>query len=95
MGTVQKEVSDRSAFGKVIKWLFIIFNILMIIWLVTGLGAAGDAMNNTVNEAEKAGAAIGTTIGMGLILVVWAFGDIILGILVLLTRRKKLIIIEE
>lgn len=95
MGTVQKEVSDRSAFGKVIKWLFIIFNILMIIWLVTGLGAAGDAMNNTVNEAERAGAAIGTTIGMGFILVVWALGDIILGILVLLTRRKKLITIEE
>jgi hypothetical protein len=95
MGTVQKEVSNRSAFGKLVKWVFIIFNVLMVIWMIAGFSAAGDSMNQSVNDAERAGAAIGTTIGMGLIIMLWAFGDIILGIMVLLTRRKKLITIEE
>lgn len=95
MGTVQKEVSDRSFFGKLVKWVFIGFNILMLIWLFAGMNAAGDAMENTINEAERAGAAIGTTIGMGLVLFIWAVGDVVLGILVLLTRRKKIITVEE
>lgn len=95
MGTVQKEVSDRSAFGKLVKWVFIIFNVVMLVWVIAGFGVAGDAMDQTVNEAERAGAAIGSTIGIGLIIMLWALGDIILGIIVLLTRRKKLITLEE
>ncbi|MFA6219657.1 MAG: hypothetical protein WC692_07735 [Erythrobacter sp.] len=95
MPTIQKEVSDRSFFGKLVKWVFIGFNLLMLIWLVAGFGVAGQSMDNTVNDAERAGAAIGSTIGIGLIVMVWALGDVILGILVLLTRRKKLITIEE
>jgi len=95
MGTVQKEVSDRSAFGKLVKWVFIIFNVLMLIWVIAGFGVAGDSMDQTVNEAERAGAAIGSTIGIGLIIMLWALGDVILGIMVLLTRRKKLVTIEE
>jgi len=95
MGAVQKEVSDRSAVGKLVKWLFIIFNILMLIWVIAGFGVAGDSMDQSINEAERAGAAIGSTIGVGLIIMLWALGDVILGIMVLLTRRKKLITIEE
>jgi hypothetical protein len=82
-------------FGKLVKWVFIGFNILMVIWLVAGFGAASDTMQNSVNDAERAGAAIGTTIGMGMIIVFWALGDIILGMFVLFTRRKKIIETEE
>jgi len=95
MGTVQREVSDRSAFGKLVKWAFIIFNVIMLVWVIAGFGVAGESMDNTVNEAERAGAAIGSTIGIGLLIMLWAFGDVILGIIVLLTRRKKLITVEE
>jgi len=95
MSVVRREVSDRTAFGKVVKWMFIGFNILMIVWIVTGLGAASESMEGPLNEAERAGAAIGTTLGMGMLIVLWALGDIILGMFVLFTRRKKIVEVEE
>ncbi len=95
MTTVQREVSDRTTFGKLVKWIFIGFNILMLIWMVVGMGAAGDATNSAVNDAERAGAAIGTGLGFMMILFVWALGDVVLGLFVLFTRRKKLITMDE
>jgi len=67
----------------------------MLIWLIAGFGIAGESMDDTVNEAERAGAAIGSTLGLGMIIVLWALGDVILGMFVLLTRRKKIIEVEE
>ncbi|WP_421839415.1 hypothetical protein [Novosphingobium sp.] len=95
MAMVQKEVSDRSGFGKLIKWIFIVFNILMFFWMITGISAAGDASQNVSNDAERAGAAIGTALGVGLLLFIWGVGDVILGMFVLFTRRKKIITVEE
>lgn len=76
----------RSFFGKMMKWVFIVFNLLMIVWLVTGLNAGSQVA--AVTEAQKAGAAIGTGIGVMLILTVWTIGDIILGLFVFFTRAK-------
>jgi len=95
MGVVRREVSDRTAFGKLVKWIFIGFNILMIIWVFAGFGAASDSMENTANDAERAGAAIGSTIGMGLNVVLWALGDIILWVFVFFSRRQKIKESEE
>ena len=41
------------------------------------------------------GAAICSTIGMGMIVILLALGDIILGMFVLFTRRKKIIETED
>lgn len=79
----------RSILGKIIKWLFILFNVLMIFWLVSGTISAGDVINNASSEAERAGAALGTGLGMSMVLGLWVIGDIIIGILVLLTRPKS------
>lgn len=95
MATVQREVSDRTAFGKLVKWVFIGFNVLMVIWMVTGMGAASEATTSALNDAERAGAAIGTGIGFMMILLIWALGDVVLGLFVLFTRRKKLITLDE
>jgi high-affinity nickel permease len=95
MAVIRREVSDRTTFGNLMKWIFIGFNILMIVWVIAGFSAASDSMQNTVNEAEQAGAAIGTTIGMGMLMIFWVLGDIILGMFVLFTRRKKIIETEE
>ena len=91
---IRKEIRKRSAIGKIIKWTFIGFNILMLIWFIGGMGAAGEVAGNAVSDAEQAGAAIGTTLAAGMLLTFWAIGDIILGILVLLTRGEKTIIDE-
>ncbi|HEX8526706.1 hypothetical protein [Allosphingosinicella sp.] len=93
MGIVRREVSDRTLFGKIIKWIFILFNVLMFVWIVTGVASVADTP--AVGEAERAGRAIGATIGVGLLLTLWVMGDIILGLFVLFTRRKKIVEVEE
>ncbi|MCY4240200.1 MAG: hypothetical protein OXD36_00475 [Rhodobacter sp.] len=51
-----------------------------------------------VNEAEQAGgvegagAAVGGTLGIGLIIAVWVGGTIVIGLFALLTRRTKAIV---
>ena len=95
MPTVQREVSDRTCFGNLMKWLFVGFNILMLIWMVSACAAISNINENVVNDAQRAGAAIGTGLGMSFLLFIWGFGDVILGMFVLFTRRKKLVTIEE
>lgn len=85
---VQLRKLKRGFFGKLVKWSFIGFNVLMAIWLIAGMGAATEGME-AMSDAEKAGTAIGTGIGAAMILVIWVFGDIILGLLVLFTRPKS------
>jgi len=88
---VQLRKPKRGFFGKLDKWGFIGFNILMAIWLVGGMGAATDYLEGmeAMSEAEKAGAAIGTGLGAAMILSIWVIGDIILGLFVLFTRPKS------
>lgn len=93
MAIVRREVSDRTVFGKIAKWIFILFNILMLVWIVGGIVSVSNTP--AFGEAEQAGRAIGATIGVTLLLALWVMGDIILGIIVLLTRRKKIIEVDE
>lgn len=79
----------RGFFGKIFKWLLILFNVLMVVWLFSYLGEVGAVMDGSGSEAERAGAAIGGTIGMGMILTYWVIGDIILGLATILTRPSK------
>lgn len=89
---VRKEKRQRGVFGTFIKWTFIAFNVLMLLWLVSGMSAVSGIRPPT--EAGRAGHAIGAAIGFGMILSLWVMGDIILGLLVLLTRGDK-VIVEE
>lgn len=91
---VQIETRQRGFFGKLMLLLFIGFNLLMLVWLIGGMGAAGQGYEQ-MSDAQKAGTAIGAGIGMMFIITVWALGDIILGFAVLLTRGKKVIITRE
>ena len=78
----------RGFFGKVFKWSFIVFNVLMLVWLIGGMNAAANTTAHAASEAGKAGAAVGTAIGAGLVLGLWVVGDVILGLFVLFTRPK-------
>jgi hypothetical protein len=95
MANVQREVSDRTTFGKIVKWVFILFNILMLVWLVGSCSTISEVSQQSVNDAERAGAAIGAGIGITFLLFVWGIGDVILGLFVLFTRRKKIITTDE
>jgi len=79
----------RTMFGKIVKWSFILFNVLMCVWMVAGMGSGSDAVNNASSDAEAAGAAIGTGLAGMLLLIIWALGDVILGLMFLFTRPSK------
>jgi hypothetical protein len=90
---IRTETRRRGAFGKIMKFLFIAFNVIMIIWLVSYWVQVGQLVNDT-SGASQTGAAIGATIGTSFILMFWAAGDVILGLFLLLTPGKKLIVEE-
>lgn len=79
----------RSMFGLLVKYFFISYNILMLIWFVTGVGAASEAIDNSSSEAEQVGATIGTGLGAIMIIFIWVSGAVILGLLTIITKPKK------
>jgi hypothetical protein len=92
MALKRTETRERGFFGKLIKWTFIGFNIFMIYWVVSGLSAVSQI--EVHSTAEKTGNSIGATIGITFILMLWGLGDLVLGVLVLLSRGNT-IVIEE
>lgn len=88
---VRIEKRKRGFFGKLIKYVFIAFNVIMAVIFITGVNNISN-MPEASSDAGRAGAAIGTAVGIGMILFIWALADIILGILVMLTRGSKIII---
>ena len=83
---------ERSIFGKIAKYAFISFNVIMIIALVYLFSSVDniDVFSEQTYKTEKELAKfmmIGTF--AYLLFFVWILGDIILGIWVLCTRPKK------
>ena len=77
----------RSFMGKVFLWIFYGWNALMLLWLVGGLSSVSDMEANSA--AEQAGAAIGTGIGVMMIMTIWFLGAAITGLVAYFTRAKK------
>ncbi|WP_454702044.1 hypothetical protein [Agrobacterium burrii] len=84
---VQLRKPKRGFFGKLFKWSFVFFNLLMAIWVVGGFNAATKDYN-ALSGAEQTGAAIGTGLGVAMLLVLWVIGALILGLFVMFTRPK-------
>lgn len=86
------EKRQRGLFG----WLFLIifwfFNLVMAIGLFAGLSANVSEADRLTSEAAQAGHAIGTAIGVSMILSIWLAGALILGLFVWLTAGKKITI---
>lgn len=85
---IQLRKAKRSLVGKLIKWMFILFNISMLLWMFGGIGAGSEAISSAQNETQQAGAAFGTGIATMMIGGIWLVGDVVLGLLVLFTRPK-------
>jgi len=90
--TVRIEKRQRGVVGWVFLILFWAFNALMAFGLFAGLDSATKTAAGLTSEAEQAGAAIGTAIGASMIVSIWMAGAVILGIFVMLTRGKKIIV---
>lgn len=88
---VRTETRRRGFFGKLVMIAFWAFNAIMLLSFIAGLGGAGGAMDAMPTEAERAGAAVGTMIGAGMILSIWLFGALILGLMAFFTRGQKVV----
>lgn len=72
-------------------WVILIINVLFLVWIIAGVaGVAGECANEVGidRDACEAGTAVGATIGVGIIIGLWAFVDVILGVLWLITKPK-------
>ena len=87
-------VGKRSIFGHITRILFWGFNIFMIIWIFAGLNSATDGIEN-MTDAEATGAAIGTGIGVALLVMIWVLGDIILGLFYFFTRPTRQLVKDD
>jgi len=74
--------------GKVFKWFFLLYNLLMIMWLAGDVSVTSAMSKTAVTSAEQAGMAIGAGIGISMTLGLWVVGAIIFGLPVLFTRPK-------
>lgn len=69
--------AKRGFFGTIFKWLFILFNLLMVAWMLSYCAEVGQI------------ASVGGFLGMGMLMNVWALGAIILGALAYFTKGKE------
>ena len=92
--TVVVEKRKRGVFGWIVAVAFWGWQALMLVWLIAALGATGDQYAAATSEAARTGTAIGATIGFTFLLMVWAFGSVILGMLMFVTRGKKILITQ-
>jgi hypothetical protein len=90
--TTRIEKRQRGFFGWIFLILFWAFNAIMLLWMIGGIMATSDLAATTTNDAERAGAAIGSAIGFGMILMLWVIGAGLLGLFVMMTRGKKVIV---
>lgn len=73
------EKRRRGFFGWLFLLVFIGWNVLMLLWMIAAMSQAG-------SNAAAGGVAF------VLILIVWALGSVVTGILALLTRGSKTVI---
>ena len=59
----------------------------MVLWIWGGTQSAVETQTG-LSGAEAVGAAIGTGIGVTLIIFIWLIGAVIIGLMALLTRPK-------
>ncbi|MDG4903537.1 MULTISPECIES: hypothetical protein [unclassified Mesorhizobium] len=72
--------------------MFLAFNGFMGLWIFYAIKISSQHFQETADAVAQAGTAIGGTIAVGMLLWLWLFGDIILGLLVVLSRGKKVTI---
>ena len=93
MATIVKtEKRPLSLFGRLFRGLFLAFNLMMLFWMVSAMGAFSQLRSKS--DAESLEQSIGAVAGFGVLIGLWIVIDLVLGILVLTTRAPK-VLVEE
>jgi hypothetical protein len=91
MTTMIERRGKRTIFGKFVKYTFIVFNIFMALWMITGTWDAAQVITKATPGVAQTGGTVGLVFAWTVILFVWGFGDLILGLFLALTRSQKII----
>jgi hypothetical protein len=87
------EVREGGTSWNIIKYFAIFWTLLMFVAGLSGMMAASDSFNNFDHSGYSAGAAIGTAIGLGMIITLWFV--VMIGALVIGLFLKKSSIVEK
>ncbi|AFK62883.1 hypothetical protein TKWG_14005 [Advenella kashmirensis WT001] len=82
----QLEEPQRTLTGKVIKWLFIAFNLAMIGWVMVGMGVFD---RGSQSSALPRGTENAEGMGVTMIILIWVICNLIFGLVVWDTRAKN------
>ena len=81
---------QRGFIGKMVKYAFIGFNILMLLWFITEICKPAETTAKPNSEAVLAGLYMSAGHGVTMmIIMMWTFGGIAMGIMMLLTAPKE------
>ena len=85
----QTEKPKRGVSARALKWAFLGFNILMLIWFCSEWWAL--RTGNAKNAASDvfAGPAVSSGLFIISVMVIWLLGFIVLGGLMVLTRQRR------
>jgi lipoprotein signal peptidase len=90
------EKRKRGFFGWVFLILFIGWNALMMVWLIGFSMRVNEVTQGAdLTQIQNAGYAVGAGLGGMMILFVWVMGAVITGLLALLTRGSKTVVVKK
>ena len=75
----------------IFRWVFLAIQVLFLIWIIAGTSGNADNCDGKTGQALdacQAGTAVGTGIGVALIIGLWVAVDVILGIGYLIFRKR-------
>lgn len=89
-GALPEARRSRFPRWRIFTWVILAFNVIMLVWAIWGATTAESCSGKTGQELDicEAGQA-GTGIGVLLVILLWALGDVILGVLWLITKPRK------
>jgi len=79
----------RGPAGWVFEILFYLFNLIMAVALISGLSRSADILAGAETELARGAAGFGAATRVFMLLFVWMAGDVILGSLTLIARRRS------
>jgi hypothetical protein len=89
MSEVYIEKRKRGFFGWLFLIVFILWNALMVLFLISMIMTTNNLMQTTAPGGESTGTAIGVGFSFIMLIIVWALGSVITGLLALVTRGSK------
>ena len=89
----QGEIREGGTGWNIMKNFALLWTLTMFVAGIVGMVGAGEVVQQATSEAEQAGAAIGATLGVGMLIGLWFIG--VLGALVLGLLLKKTTVVEK